>query len=266
MSERIESLLAKRLADLEVAAGEPDWDGVRRRARRIAARRLRLRIGTAAMIVFVAVLVALPAFGGLGGRLVQIFENSDPASPRVVRDFSQLDVGAPEGMATGVIANETRDVMEVRLSTDKSAVLRVAPTRSGGFCIDLSTSGRQSEGAGGCDRDRTLTFAPGLTIPGPISPKGIIQKPPVVTFGHTLMPSAAEVKIRYEDGVTARSPVVWVTAPIDAGFFIYEIPEQHWAAGHRPSMLVLRDADGHELATEKSYLDDALREGFTVPR
>ena len=96
-------------------------------------------------------------------------------------------------------------------------------------------------------------------IPGPISRDGTILKPPVVINGHTLISEAAKVEIRYQDGEIAESPVVWVSPPIDAGFFIYEVPERHWRAGHRPSIIVLEDAEGRELAREKSYLDHALK-------
>jgi hypothetical protein len=74
----LESLLAARLAGLVASAGEPDWTDVRRKARRLAARRLALRVGTAAVIAVLAVLMATPALG-LRGRLVQLFASSEPA-------------------------------------------------------------------------------------------------------------------------------------------------------------------------------------------
>ena len=246
-----------RLAPLPDASRR-DWHDVRRRAGRRPARQLVLALVAAATVALLAVLAATPALG-LRGRLVQLFSGGEPAPTRVVADFAQLDVGAPPGMATGVIASETREVMAVPLSTGKSAVLWVAPTRSGGFCLGLSTSGRGSGGGGGCDRDRLLRFSPGLLIPGPISPDGIILEPPVVIDGHTLDPRATKVEIRYQDGSVAQTPVLWVSAPIDAGFFIYEIPKQHWEAGHRPSTLILEDADGHELARAKGSLDEVLQ-------
>jgi hypothetical protein len=258
MSDRLEPLFAAELAALEAAAGEPDWTDVRRKARRLAARRLVLRAGTAAAVAVLAVVVATPALG-LRGQLVHLFANGEPAPAHVVTDFSQLDVGAPAGMAPGVIAGEARDVMEVPLSTGKNAVLWVAPTRSGGFCSFLSTSGQGSGGGGGCDRDRLGRFGPGLSIPGPISPEGTVLEPPIVIDGRTFAPQAAQVEIRYEDGDLAHTPVVWVSAPIDAGFFVYEVPRRNWEAGHRPSLLVLEDADGHELARAPSHLDQALQ-------
>jgi hypothetical protein len=45
-------------------------------------------------------------------------------------------------------------------------------------------------------------------------------------------------------------PIVWVSAPIDAGFFLYEVPRAHWQAGHRLSELVLEDVNGKELARD----------------
>jgi hypothetical protein len=248
MTDRLESMLNESFVGLERSAGEPDWSEVRRRARRLAARRLAARIGTASTIACLAVVLATPAFG-LRGRLVHLFTSGEPAPARVVKGFATLDVGAPPGMATGVIAGETREVMAVPLSTGYSAVLWVAPTHSGGFCEWLSTNGRESTaGSGGCDRDRLGRFAPGLTIPGPVSGGGKILKPPVVIDGHALDDRAARVEIHFEDGAIASTPVVWVSAPINAGFFIYEVPQAHWDSGHRPSTFVLEDSSGHELA------------------
>jgi hypothetical protein len=247
MTDRLETVLASRLGELETAAGVPDWTDVRRRARRRRVRTRALRGFPAAAVGLAAILAATPAFG-LRGQIAELFGSGEPAPPPVVESFGQIDVGAPPGMATGVIPNQTRDVMEVPLSTGKNAVVWVAPTRSGGFCLFTSTEGRDSMGGGGCDRDRQGQFSPGLTVPGPISPEGEIEAPPVVFDGDTLIHGATTVEIRYEDGESARTPVVWVSTPIDAGFFVYEVPEAHWAAGHRPTALILEDADGKELA------------------
>jgi hypothetical protein len=99
-------------------------------------------------------------------------------------------------------------------------------------------------------RRRTLSLAPGLAIDGPISPNGEILAPPVIFEGDTLIHGAATVEIRFEDGGSARTPVVWVSPPIDAGFFVYEVPEAHWKAGYRPVALVLEDGNGNELARD----------------
>jgi hypothetical protein len=244
----IESLLSAHLGALEASAGQPDWSEVRRQAGRIAARRRAVRAGITALIGVTAVLTATPALG-LQGRVTELFSSGKPAPTKVVEDFAQLDIAAPPGLAPGVIAGQAREVMRVPLSTGKSAVLRVAPTRGHGFCHDLSTSGPSAEGGGGCDSDRALPLSRGLSIPGPISPQGQILKPPVVLDGDTLVRGAAKVEIRFQDGEVAVAPVVWVSKPIDAGFFVYEVPRSHWEPGHRPSDLAVLDAEGRELRT-----------------
>lgn len=258
MTDRLQPLFDERLATLEATAGVPDWADVRRKAGRLAARRRALRLGSAGAIALATVVAATPALG-LRGHFIHLFASGKPAPGRVVEDFAQLDVGAPAGMAPGVIAGEAREVMKVPLSTGKTAVMRVAPTRTGGFCLDLSTTGPGAEGSGGCDRDRLGRFSPGLSIPGPISPTGEVLEPPVVLDGSTLIPSALKVAVRYQDGDVGTAPVVWVSGPIDAGFFIYEVPERHWAPGHRPTSFVLEDEDGRELARARSFFDEALQ-------
>jgi len=248
MSDRLEQLLSARLGELQGPAGEPDWADVRRKANGFAARKHGLRLGTALAAALVAVLAATPALG-LRGQIVQLFSSEEPAPAPVTNNFGQIDVDAPPGMATGVIAGEARDVLEVPLSTGKTAVVWVAPTRSGGFCTFISEN-RHSMGGGGCDRDRVGRFAPGLSIPGPISRQGEILEPPVLIGGDTLIHGAAAVRVEFEDGGSATAPITWVSDPIDAGFFVYELPKEHWQAGHRPAALVLEDADGKELARD----------------
>jgi hypothetical protein len=229
MTEAID-LLEERLQALANLNDDSDWGAVRR------ARRRPLTLALAAGALVLAGIVGVGAALGLY-RDVLPFELLAPAPAPVVRSFSGLDVAAPPGMAPGVIARETRKVVELRLSTGKNWILWVAPTRSGGFCMPS-----------GCDRDRVLAFAPGLTVPGPISPTGEILAPPVIFEGDTLIHGASTLRVEFEDGTSARAALVWVSAPIDAGFFVYEVPQAHWAAGHRPIALVLEDAEGNELA------------------
>jgi hypothetical protein len=229
MTEAID-LLEERLRALANLNDDSDWGAVRR------ARRRPLRLAVAGGALLLAGVVAVGAALGLY-RDVLPFGSLQPAPAPVVRSFSGFDVAAPAGMAPGVIASETRKVVELRLSTGKNWILWVAPTRSGGFCMPH-----------GCDRDRSLPFAPGLAVPGPVSPTGEILVPPVIFEGDTLIQGASTLRVEFEDGTSARTPLVWVSAPIDAGFFVYEVPRAHWEAGHRPVALVLEDAEGKVLA------------------
>jgi hypothetical protein len=220
---------------------------VEQRRPRAVVQRPVLTVGVALALVLSVVLLATPAFG-LRGQVIHLFGGGKPAPAPVVKSFAELDVGAPPGMAPNVIAGETREVMESHLSTGKKWVMWVAPTRAGGFCMP-----------DGCDRDRSIPFSLGLSIPGPISPEGAILAPPVIFEGDTLIPGATTVEIRFEDGGSATTPVVWVSPPIDAGFFIYELPEARWKAGHRPVALVLKDGNGNELARNTEIVRGLIR-------
>jgi hypothetical protein len=252
MTDMLEPVFSAGLAELEASAGEPDWPEVRRKARSIVARRLVVRAGAGAAVALAAALLVTPAFG-LRGQLAHLFTSGKPAPAPVVRGFAGLDVYAPPGMATGVIAAEARSVMEVHLSTGKTETLWVAPTRAGGFCMGLG-------GPGGCDRDRVLRFSPEISIPR-ISAEGEITAAPVIISGSTLVPGATTMEVRFDDGGYATTPVVWVSQPIDAGFFVYEVPRQHWAVGRRPTLLLLEDEAGHELA-RNTELGGAFNDGI----
>lgn len=165
-----------------------------------------------------------------------------PAGSPVVEDFATLDQHAPSGMATGVIAGETRRVGSFPLSSGGSMVLSVAPTRAGGFCAYYEVLG------GGCDRDRTIPFSRALTIPGPIYPGSSKTLPAAFITGDTLIHGGSVVEVRFADGESAKVPLVWVSPPVDAGFFFYEVPEKHRELGHWATLLVLEDAHGRELA------------------
>ncbi len=237
----LDHVLSARLGELLVSTGEPDWADVRRRAR--SRRNRGARLAAAAAVALLAVLAATPALG-LRGHIVQLFSSGEPAPAKVETSFAQMDVAAPPGMAPGVIAGETREVARWPLSTGKTSILWAAPTQAGGFCVEWSYAG------GGCDRDRKLDFAAGMAIPGDVAPPGEAQKPPVLVTGDTLLHDAASVEVQFEDGDDAKVPLVWVSAPIDAGFFLYELPVSHLEVGHLPSALVLQDTNGRELARD----------------
>lgn len=239
--------LAERFASLGHPPEDADWLEVRRLARRW--RRLRPRFALAAAAV-VAVVVAAPAFG-LGGKLVRIFESGEPAPAPIERSFAGLDAGAPPGFQTGVVASQTR-----KIDLPGNVWLWIAPTNKGGFCLFV-------EGGGGqCDAARALKFWPTFSIGGDFSHQGVVENGPVLIDGSTTLSDAASVEVQFEDGSSATIPVVWVSAPIDAGFFAYEVPPAHLRVGARPNLLILRDANGNELRRDSSAFEvPAFRQG-----
>ena len=112
------------------------------------------------------------------------------------------------------------------------AVLWVAPTKAGGFCTEWSNFF-----GGGCVKDRrppsirsrfpeVNPFLLGLTW----SPdaRGVLQS----FSGNLLTPEAERVLVKFADGEEAEIPVLWVSPPIDAGF--YSILGSGGASPRRP--------------------------------
>jgi hypothetical protein len=239
-----ETALAARFAALTDTDDDSDWLDVERRMRSVKRRRAL----TVSLIAAAAALIVAPAWA-LRGPIIDFF-SADTAPAPVVRDFGTLQVGAPPGMAPGVRPGQARRVTSVRID-GKTHVLYVAPTTGGGFCESWTHA------FGGCRSTRTLPVdqaarltpnrlrsynAMGTTFEG--NADGATQ-----VGGHVLVPGST-VELRYEDSASVEIPYVWVSKPIDAGFFLYGIPFAHRKVGHRATALVLLDKDGHEIGRE----------------
>ncbi len=61
----------------------------------------------------------------------------------------------------------------------------------------------------------------------------------VDTVGGVVYARGATVELRYADGAKTTIPYVWVTAPINAGFFIYGVPSNRRAGRVRPVALIV---------------------------
>jgi hypothetical protein len=58
------------------------------------------------------------------------------------------------------------------------------------------------------------------------------------------------LQILYEDGRRDDVRLVWVSPPIDAGFFLFETPSEHRRVGHRAKALVALDDEGKEVGRQ----------------
>src|SRR5205823_6171550 len=95
------------------------------------------------------------------------FASGEPAPAPIERSFAGLDTDAPPGLATGVVASQTRKIV-----LPGNAALWIAPTSRGGFCLFV-------EGGGGqCDTARALKFWPTFSIGGDFSHRGVIENGP----------------------------------------------------------------------------------------
>lgn len=167
----------------------------------------------AVVIVALLVIAALIAAPALALRFGVIdFSSAKSASPPVVKQFSSLSEGAPPGMDPRVVSGETRLVGVIGGHT-----LWVAPTRPGGLCYVWA------KGAGGCDRLGTVPLSVSWASDEPPRPSSHRSFQGVDGFVHARW--ADEVEIKLDDGSTTHPQMIWISPPIDAGFFYYRAPK-----------------------------------------
>jgi hypothetical protein len=237
-------------AEIVRVAAFPDAEPKRSFTRR------RLAVASAVLAV-AATLVVTPAFG-LGGFLLGLIGRTDvpftgkPAPVEIKREFYDLGLGAPSGMAPEAIASQTRRVATFRVR-GKTSVLWVAPTRAGGFCWQLSGQ------FGGCRARRDERARP-VNDPGFVHPErlGVTYQEHTerdvayVTLigGDIVTPEAHTLLVEYADGTSTDIGFTYVSKPIDAGFFLAEVPGGHDTERTRPTAVVLRDESGDVLARQ----------------
>jgi hypothetical protein len=261
-------LLFERLDQLvdNCAGARGDWNDVlnrsgvaaklslpARRPHRFASRRaLVWAFGLAFLLV---ILFATPAFGLLRdwiGRTDVPFSGKT-APFEVKREFADMSLGQPGSWDPQVIASESRKVTAFK-AFGRDYVLYVAPTRKGGFCWTVVGVG------GSCMRSRPTE----RSYPG--EPSGNVnsallgvmsamQRVPGTRAqfhaeldGVILADNAASLRVEYEDHSSVHVPFVYVSKPIDAGFFLWGRPSGHRQVGTRPLAVSVRDSHGKLIA------------------
>jgi hypothetical protein len=136
------------------------------------------------------------------------------------------------------IAARARRVAALRLG-GRDHVLLVAPTREGGFCTSLFGP----YGGTSCPLTAVVRGEVGVLAPDMVGD----ASGPILFDGYFTFPSAARLQVTYQDGERGTIPFVWVTSPIRAGFFLYDLT-RHRRAGHRPAFVTLLDGHRRQLA------------------
>ncbi len=242
-------------------AEEPfDWEDVLVRSEQGQAQRLSVlqrhprRTLVLAAVLVVLALLATPAFGVQGyllhllGRKNVSFANSESAPNVVKKEFLDLPIGAPPGLSPQVQAARARAVATFSIG-GHPRTLWVAPTTAGGYCyvFEKSFGGcRQSRGARAIGAKGQF----GVTWLGGSPRRGVSASIATRVGGDITAPAAARITARYADGTSADVPFVWVSAPIAAGFFSYDIPAGHWSKPRRLLSLTLYAADGRKLGRQ----------------
>lgn len=226
-----------RFAVLADADDDSSWTEVVEQAGTLRGRRRPRRLVVIAFALALAVVVAAPA-AGLRGRFVRLFGDAKPAPQRIEKSFAGWGLGAPAGLGRAI------QVLQTSAGVDGKVTLWLAPV-GGGFCtlLDLDSRG----GGGGCERLGYDRLSVTVSLHGRVSHAGQVLSGPVLLDGYTARRQADSLLIRFEDGETTTIPLVWVSAPVDTGFFVYAVPTPHWREGHLPATLTLFSADGNEL-------------------
>jgi len=236
-----------RLAALADPTDDSSWAEVVGRANDLRERRpapLTVAIGAALAL---AVVVVTPAVG-LRGRIVHLFAKAEPAPQRIEKSLATLG-GTPPPLGPGVEADRAVKVLETPVGSGVKAVLWVAPTRSGGFCRALELEELHGGGAE-CLQLREDRLSVDVSLHG-VSTDGAHMSGPVLLDGFAGSKRADSLVLRFEDGHSTRIPLVWLSSPVDTGFFVYGVPKQHWREGHLPTTLTLLAANGDELESRE---------------
>jgi hypothetical protein len=243
---------------------QPSWGDIEARAGGFSLRWQRRRLkGVPALAVLLAI-VAVPT---LAYAARSVFFESAPA-PFQSAIYAFALVGGPPGTPadTPAVVAEPRQVLTVSLPDDRTAALLVAPTIDGNYCFDTQVvkGDPDSPGLGlawgygysgfpGCgEHDGALDVGYDITTTS--------DSPPFILIsGGSGLRAADSVEVRYEDGSTTSAPTVNVSSPVDAVFFMFQIPIDHTQTGSRPIELILRAQDNSILTRDEEIFSTLWR-------
>lgn len=240
-----------------------DAHGNGRRRRRIA-----LGIVVAAGVIAV-VLVATPAWALVHDVLP--FSDQPSAPPSVVKDYfswsNQDDppnTPLPEMSPQADLAN-VRAVMEAEFG-GKTHTLYVSPAKNSRFefCSAWSDVGFSSCLHAWADQSGPMGIYPDIVYPHdasqPAQPITVMMTPgepvdvhrrehgvPDWLTGEVASPTVASVVIRFSDGTTAQPEITFVSDPINAGFFAYQVPNDMQSATNHVTEVDAYDSNGNRI-------------------
>jgi hypothetical protein len=258
MTETADLLIQARFDQVANSVDERDWNDVLARlgnAGPIALdfasgrdpRLLRVprRVAIAVALAAMTAAVTAAAFGW--PNTVIDFLTSPPA-PKTVKNFmGGFNVGAPPGMNPEAIPGQTRKIMTARFDESgnhpghpRVHTLYVAPRKGGGFC-ELWTNAD-----GGCAPAKSPRTTAESRAAGPLGVtwSGANSGYPLVVDGFVRAGGTKTVEARFADRTKVRLPITWVSAPINAGFFVFSVPAAHRNRSAGLRSIVALDANG----------------------
>jgi hypothetical protein len=168
------------------------------------------------------------------------FWSAEPAPEPIQLEFDLMRAVSVDAQARGLDGPNWRPVGTARevLATTvdgKREPLWVVATEDGGFCFRwvFHASCGRIQG----QRPELKLASAGLSAEGGEGNSWVV--------GRVLVPEIVEVQLLYLDGDRETMPFVWVSPPIDAGFFAFEVPlDRQRLTG----AIIGLDEDGNEVA------------------
>jgi hypothetical protein len=232
------------------------------RTNRAVHRRSLISVLVAAAVV-TAIMMATPAWAFF--RDVLSFEDQ-PTAPRSVQlQFWSLNLGAPAGMSPRAVSGETREVGRFTFG-GATHTLWVAPAKNGGFCA-LWIPG----GGGGCSTSGQ-PVSTGAVLVFPHDPdqaaRTATRRSQLPTLQRIGVPewitgaarsvTVSDIVIRFSDGSAVHPQLVWVSAPINAGFFAYDVPIDEQSSQSHVTAVDAYDREG-TLVRRQTFTDPPTR-------
>lgn len=204
-------------------------------------RRLRLRTVIAGLVILLAIGLVVPLVlmnvGG-GHATKGSGKRAGGSSQAISREWMTLK---PSG--------RQRRVIEIPTRSGYRAELWIAPTRNGNFCTQIKFKDRE---AGGCTVRAAGVVSLGAYAPGWISRDCVLHGPSLVHAAVTDTRAEA-VDLVYADGTRKLLRLVRVGTPINASFFLYELPRDRLTPQRKPTALRVLDRRG-KLLSETPFL------------
>ena len=205
--------LRDRLLSLDEPVTHADWGDVRSRATKVRPRSRARSAGLvmlAAALVSVAAVLAAPAMGLRVGNLIDFW--SAPDAPRSAESTFAKDPLWTRGLPQGLELAKTRQIA-VDAFPGESERLFVAPLARGGFCYEWAlrpgTATIWIDEQGGC----SIPSEP-LTLSYDDTRVSIVANPKL----------ADGVVVKLSNGRLVKPRLRWVSAPVSAGFLLYQPP------------------------------------------
>lgn len=239
--------------------GRADWSDVLRRAgshtgsgRSVLVRRRWPLVAIGVTAVLAAILVATPAWALVRDVLPFWNQPSAPSSAKV--DFSRMNRvprGALAGMSPQAHSGDAREI-EQAIIGGETKTLWVAPaTGRFDFCwiwgpnlVGSCGSSAQPLGVAFETIPPHDASQPAQTTNIPANSGYPANGVPFWVVGSAISPTVSDVVIRFSDGSSVRPHIVWVSAPINAGFFAYDVPSERQSSQDHVTAVEAYDQNG----------------------